>query len=332
MLMHGVVGADDVVGHGVQLVDRSMSHTSYVVSIGGERRFFAKLADPVRSQGRTLAAEAAVYRLARSHPALAATMPRCWLVTDDETLIVLDAVTPPPVDASWSVTGPLADGAGVDEVLGAYGELLARIHSVRPAPFGERPWLLEALEQEWHRDPNQPPAVRELFRDVAGRPAFRRGFAEARRAWQATALIHGDLRWANLLTDAEAGGKLLLVDWELACVGDPAWDLGSAMVDVLGAAVVSSGRPPAMPGLLDLTLPLLAGYREEARMEPDGWRRLIERSLRLGGVRLVQSLGEHGHMGAESLATVYPLLLPLSAELLQRAPTAAGALAARTTA
>jgi aminoglycoside phosphotransferase (APT) family kinase protein len=45
--------------------------------------------------------------------------------------------------------------------------------------------------------------------------------------WEASALIHGDLRFDNILVANASSGStdLKLVDWELCQRGDPAWDV-----------------------------------------------------------------------------------------------------------
>jgi putative peptide zinc metalloprotease protein len=52
-----------------------------------------------------------------------------------------------------------------------------------------------------------------------------------------TDVIHGDVRWDNMLVTAGAGPReglnLRLIDWELVGRGDGAWDLGCLMAEVL---------------------------------------------------------------------------------------------------
>lgn len=54
---------------------------------------------------------------------------------------------------------------------------------------------------------------------------------------QASDVIHGDVRWDNMLVTAGSGPRdglnLRLIDWELVGRGDGAWDLGCLMAEVL---------------------------------------------------------------------------------------------------
>lgn len=48
--------------------------------------------------------------------------------------------------------------------------------------------------------------------------------------WSATHLIHGDIKWINfLLTKNAAGNAQRLIDWELADMGDPLWDVAGLL-------------------------------------------------------------------------------------------------------
>lgn len=49
-------------------------------------------------------------------------------------------------------------------------------------------------------------------------------------SWQYTHLIHGDIKWINFLViENENGFSQKLIDWELADIGDPIWDVAGLM-------------------------------------------------------------------------------------------------------
>ncbi|MCV9933794.1 phosphotransferase [Flavobacterium sp. LS1R47] len=49
-------------------------------------------------------------------------------------------------------------------------------------------------------------------------------------SWQYTHFIHGDIKWINFLTTEDCDGiKQKLIDWELADIGDPMWDVAGLM-------------------------------------------------------------------------------------------------------
>ena len=98
---------------------------------------------------------------------------------------------------------------------------------------------------------------------------------------QAAALVHGDVRAANLLVPRPsrcARRQLWLVDWELAGRGDPAMDVGAAIALLLEAAIRSTGVGPDRRGIAQF----LAAY-SGANGPPS-----LSRAIRLAGLRLLQ--------------------------------------------
>lgn len=307
-----VLTGADIVDLGVVAVDSSMSHRSFRLHVGDTGRLFVKRADPVGSQGRDLATEAAVYRLAATDPGLAGVMPRCHVVSDDDVLIVLDDVGTPTltaesVVAGWSAQGPSA----APSPLASYGRAVACTHRVRPPPLGEPPWFLTALDESWGGYDWLPPACRDVLLRSVSSPGLRLGFARAASKWRASSLIHGDLRWSNVLAAFDArDSRVWLVDWELACLGDPAWDVGS----VIGDLVLASLAAPNVGSTYDpLTAAsrFLEAYESEAPAGTSGgFGSLVERSVAFAGIRLVQTLVEYGYAGRDEVDAVEPLLRP----------------------
>lgn len=74
---------------------------------------------------------------------------------------------------------------------------------------------------------------------------------QLRMHWMYNALIHRDLKWDNAVTHISAhtkrAGHPIIVDWELAGVGDADWDIGSIFSDYLNTWLLSipmgSGGP-----------------------------------------------------------------------------------------
>ncbi len=59
--------------------------------------------------------------------------------------------------------------------------------------------------------------------------------------WQATAVIHSDIRFENVVAVHRGPGRadVRLVDWETATVGDPCWDLGCLIAEYVHHWVAS---------------------------------------------------------------------------------------------
>jgi hypothetical protein len=121
------------------------------------------------------------------------------------------------------------------ESAAAAGRLLARVHragaeAARAGAFPTLPRgppgaltlrLPEAVEGA---------AMAQLADALRGRSFFAASREPLLDAWRAHAgLVHHDVRWDNLLVaageDPQGGPVLRLIDWEMAGVGDPAWDV-----------------------------------------------------------------------------------------------------------
>ncbi len=57
--------------------------------------------------------------------------------------------------------------------------------------------------------------------------------AAVRAEWVSASIIHSDLKLDNVLvlqgTDVAGAGRIRIIDWELADIGDPAWDVGTVL-------------------------------------------------------------------------------------------------------
>lgn len=84
------------------------------------------------------------------------------------------------------------------------------------------------------------------------------------REWTVNALIHGDVKWDNILTTSGRRAGLRLIDWELAQTGDAAWDVGSFFSEYLTCWLRS------MPPLAALDTQLIASHAgiPLARLQP----------------------------------------------------------------
>ena len=67
--------------------------------------------------------------------------------------------------------------------------------------------------------------------------------------WRFDSLIHGDMKWDNVLVfPAPAGLDFRIVDWEMADCGDAGWDVGAVLQSFFSTWIMSmpigSGLPP----------------------------------------------------------------------------------------
>ena len=116
------------------------------------------------------------------------------------------------------------------------------------------------------------------------------------------------MKWTNVLVRIDATGapvRVVLFDWELARLGDPAWDIGSVFHSYLTHAVLSADVPDdASPGAaaeaIGRAFPAFHSelrtfwetYVESAPASEQGRRRLLSQAIQCCVARLVQSAYE----------------------------------------
>lgn len=163
-----------------------------------------------------------------------------------------------------------------------------------------------------------------------------------REGWRAETLIHGDLKWGNCVvhtggknpsvSSAQNGGQknLKLVDWELATVGDPCWDIGSVFSDYLGFWLQSTpitGEEPPEQFLELARYPLgkmqpamsqfWLSYVWHMGLDVATAYRWLVRSVQYAAARLIQATFEEGQALAQLTSNaIYSLQLSLN--MLQR--------------
>jgi hypothetical protein len=95
------------------------------------------------------------------------------------------------------------------------------------------------------------PAQIQLIQIVQEQSAMLAAFDRLYAEWTGKCLIHGDVKWANVLVRPDRGSGqpvgVKLVDWELAQVGEPAWDVGSVFHSHLLHAVLYADIPENAP-------------------------------------------------------------------------------------
>jgi thiamine kinase-like enzyme len=154
------------------------------------------------------------------------------------------------------------------------------------------------------------------------------------KEWRVESLIHGDIRWDNfsLFVSSAAGRKsgLRIVDWELACLGDPCWDVGTVFSEYMNlwlrSAPISGGTLPEQflkfaryP--LEKMQPAIRSFWNSyvRQMDPDTLQseEWLLRSVKYSAARLVQTAFERVQEAVQVTGQA-ACLLQLSANILER--------------
>jgi hypothetical protein len=257
----GVVDADAALDGRVSVADLSRSNPVGLVQVDGRPVVVVKGGNASVDEIESIAGEAAAYRWLSGAPETARLAPSLFAGTARGEAIV----TQPSMDAV-SLHEALSSTPGACEALIAQlGRLLGGIHGARAGArdlAARRPWILgvPAGRIPAIYDGNVP--ARRLLEQIAQRPALAAAITRLDRAWTARTAIHGDVKFDNVLV---APDRMLLVDWELAGLGEPAWDLAGVVDGLLLPLRVAGGGPVLDRALVArLAEPALAAHRTAA--------------------------------------------------------------------
>jgi aminoglycoside phosphotransferase (APT) family kinase protein len=240
-LAGGLVSADDVVWRGVAVEQIGRSHSVYRLSVADAPRAVLK-AFHVR-RGETdgdLEREQAVVVLAGTCKPLADILPPPMAWHGAANVIVTQAVEGV---VAWSID---RHGGGEAEPSLAWSELiallaprLAALHRAtrnlaapgaapHPVLSGPVPWGLRLFDGDAPADVWRTPTLSRLLAEMAADAFLVSGIRAARSNWRNLCFVHGDLKHDNILVGSTATQpSLTVVDWEMARIGDPAWDLAA---------------------------------------------------------------------------------------------------------
>jgi hypothetical protein len=269
----------------VQVRSLSRRNHNLAIEIGGRTVWLIKqIQHHTPEVVASLAREAYCYYAAENGGPLAplhSLMPRCAYFDSAHSILVIGFLEGLNAADAHERAGPFETHLP-KELSGVLGRVLARVHRA-PLPSGlprSLPWVLQPLEERWRFSARS--SFLALFHTDA---AVARSLAELRESWRANTFIHGDARPENFILSSTS--EVRLVDWELADIGDAAWDCANVM-QYYWTRWISIGWPtPAAWNALTRALQNLWTEYNEGSQQP------LARVTRFTGARLIQTAYEH---------------------------------------
>jgi hypothetical protein len=309
LLERGAIRPADVLDGDLTVHELTSRNANFAVRRKGMPGLFVKQAPPGDPLHRsTLLGEIRLARAAardESFAALHAVSPAHRLDDEADAVLVLDLV-----DGAEDLDAVAGRSGGVPEPLAAaLGRAVAELHrGTAAAPRGgdgpaeRRAWILFFTEMDEFSLPPDSPPHRQLQRIVREDSELSEGLAALRDDWRTEALVHGDLKWENVLVDPDDPTRVWLVDWEMSGFGDPAWDVGGLLhaflrhwIGLLPEHSLASGATAADLLALARMRPSIAATWSAyvAVLPSDDPDDLMARATRMCAARLLQTAFEH---------------------------------------
>ena len=273
---------------------------------------------------RTVAWEAMVYRafqaLPASHPLRRCSVPFLEY-DDDEGVLVLRSIADARTLAAHHNQGriPIRPATWIGRALGALHSL--ELHSSPMSALSEalprrlpHALFLHRPDHALYCDASS--GNLQAVRIMQSFPAFGALIDALTEEWRPSCLVHFDVKGDNILLSTQRGARSgWLIDWELAALGDPAWDVGSMFADYLGVwlwSIPITGEHPPAHYLSLARFPLIRlqpalrafwrSYRLARGLTGRAATALLLAATRYCAVRLIQRVHEQTREAVDLLA------------------------------
>lgn len=249
----GLLQSREAILQDLLLLPVGRSHAVWCLEQDGQPVAAIKLFDPKTSEteGEALR-EALVHELGREVPELACLLSSMRSHHSAADLIVTEWFDGRPAWEGDALSNgvPANAAADLDALVPLIVPALARMHratarrhqdgSIDPRFNSPVPWVLRLFDGDAPAEIWANPLLRPVLDFVASRPALVAGLRRTRGAWRRVALIHGDLKHDNLLVNCS--DRIVVIDWEMAAIGDPTWDLAGLMSRPLLVSETETGN------------------------------------------------------------------------------------------
>lgn len=240
LLRAGVLSLGDVVDGDIVVEDLSRRNRNVRIGINSRRGLLLKQSDPSDATTReSIRNEASTYRFLHGlgSPEVRRVVPGVVHYDTERATIALEFIP-----ATESLGRYLDDRWNLAQVAvaGQLGRLVAQLQDVRPSTSIDRsrptiPWALRFAFPGPDLLRIATPGQLAVVRTVQDHSIAWQALRQARNEYRSQCLVHGDLRWDNVLVRAGRNSRLRLwlIDWELAGIGEFAWDVGTIVAAFL---------------------------------------------------------------------------------------------------
>jgi len=338
---------DSVVDGDFMVVDQTSRNRNLKIIRRKSPGFFIKQVNfPSPEYTQTLAREAACYRLSKEHAefgAMRALMPEFHYFDPAKHILVIELLN--DAESVWEYhqrvrSFPIEIAKLQGETLGSYHrQVSADAAHAEAGVFAKQvPWILSLHETNPAYLGQVSRGNAQLIGILQQYPEFESALSAIKAGWNYASLIHGDIKWENMMLAYGEGDapRLKIIDWEIADLGDECWDLGAVIQAYLtfwvfslplsgGAAVADAVA--AAPLDAESMKPALAAYwqayTESRGLDASVSRQKLVRSMSCAAARMIQTAYE----SIQSTPQISPYALTklqMSMNILRNPEAAAG--------
>jgi hypothetical protein len=326
LIDRNILSAESVVDGDLIVMDMTRRNRNFKILRKGEAGYFVKQVKNYEPSAlSSLTREAQSYWLAKyaaGFKGISSLMPRL-IDYDTNGSILITELFPgfENLTEMYQRLGnfPLPIASSLGASLGAYHREvdLARedVDARKVFPRG-LPWILTITPQFIRQAKATDANHQQFFTILEQYPEFLGAIERLRAGWQVNSLIHGDMKWDNCIVYED---EVKIIDWELADLGDYAWDAGSIFQNFLTlwvgyeAAEAGTTRMDAMQSAMAA---FWKAYAEKMSLDKDARAVLLEKCCQLAAIRMIQTGYEFMHF-SKKLDRNGILLLQLSLNILK---------------
>ncbi|MBS1854231.1 MAG: aminoglycoside phosphotransferase family protein [Acidobacteria bacterium] len=345
LIARGLITQESVVAGDFILAEAGRRNRNFKVARRGLPGIFVKQIKTAEPQAEiTIQREAAFYRAVSTDPRyapLSAMIPRFLDYDASRHALTLSLAE----NAESLGERQVRDATVPPEIAARLGGALARVHAcgavasadtaLRPSLPAQIPWPLNLDQTGYGFLSAHGPLGTQLGQAIAQAPGLPAALSALRAHWQYDSLTHGDMKWDNCLLRGE---DLVIVDWELADLGDGAWDVASLLKEYVAATLLNytareQARARHLPEpaavTLETTRPSLlafwGAYSAGRGMSGAAAAAYFDRAVRYTGARLVIAVLEYSAY-AQQLDGAGRLMLESARNILEHPRIAAAQL------
>jgi len=198
----------------------------------------------------------------------------------------------------------------------------------------QKPWVFSLSEDklsEWQENPALSKAEKQSGKLILENKEFLDHLDRIKNEWEIKSLVHGDVKFPNFLVNSgslsEEEPDIRLIDWELADIGDPLWDVAAVIQSYLTLWILSEieqkNKEDKFQVIINLNnvQPSIAAFwrRYTASVHWEGVisHQYLKKTVRFTALKLIHTCFESVHE-VTNMSLYSAKILQLSLNLLRR--------------